>query len=175
MEKGEISRIGKRYSLKIILEAVGLAEAGIPRQEIRERFGLGTTTLSEWLRLYGSEEYHRNKRKVYSKTEKRAVVNAVNNGLSVREAQVAYGLKCSRIVRDWIRQSEAEKFDLCEVVEPMAKNNKKEQEPEDVAALRRELELAKLKIEALNTLIDVAEDQLKIDIRKKSGARRSSK
>lgn len=56
----------------------------------------------------------------------------------------------------------------------MAKK-KKEQDPEDVTALRRELELAKLKIEALNTLIDVAEDQLKIDIRKKSGARRSSK
>jgi transposase-like protein len=126
------------------------------------------------MRLYGSEEYRRNKRKIYSKTEKRAVVNAVKNGMTVREAKIAYGLKDTSIVRQWIRQSEQEKADLCEVVEPMAKK-KKEQEPEDVAALRRELELAKLKIEALNTLIDVAEDQLKIDIRKKSGARRSSK
>jgi hypothetical protein len=33
----------------------------------------------------------------------------------------------------------------------------------------------KLKLKALNTLIDVAEEQLKIDIRKKSGARQSSK
>ena len=57
----------------------------------------------------------------------------------------------------------------------MAKEEKKEQESDDIAALRRELELAKLKIEALNTLIDVAEDHLKIDIRKKSGAGRSSK
>ena len=32
---------------------------------------------------------------------------------------------------------------------------------------------AELKIKALNTLIDVAEEQLKIDIRKKSGARQS--
>jgi len=173
MEKVEMARISKRYSRKIVLEAVCLAEEGIPRQEIRERFGLGITTLDAWLRTYGSEEYHRNKRKAYSKTEKRAIVNAVRNGMSIREACIAYGLKSTTTVRDWLRQSDAEKFDLCEVVEPMAKN-KKEQEPEDVAALRHELEMAKLKIEALNTLIDVAEDQLKIDIRKKSGARRSS-
>ena len=42
-------------------------------------------------------------------------------------------------------------------------------------ALQKALEEAELKIKALNTLIDVAEEQLKIDIRKKSGAKQSSK
>jgi transposase len=41
--------------------------------------------------------------------------------------------------------------------------------------LQKALEEAELKIKALNTLIDVAEEQLKIDIRKKSGAKQSSK
>ena len=41
------------------------------------------------------------------------------------------------------------------------------------AALQKALQEAELKIKALNTLIDVAEEQLKIDIRKKSGARQS--
>lgn len=41
--------------------------------------------------------------------------------------------------------------------------------------LRQQLAEAQLKIAALNTLIDVAEQQLKIDIRKKHGARQSGK
>jgi hypothetical protein len=40
-------------------------------------------------------------------------------------------------------------------------------------ALKKALEAAQLKISALNTLIDVAEDQFKIRIRKKAGARQS--
>ena len=40
-------------------------------------------------------------------------------------------------------------------------------------ALLQALKEAELKIKALNTLIDVAKDQLKIDIRKKSGAKQS--
>ena len=40
-------------------------------------------------------------------------------------------------------------------------------------ALQKALQEAELKIKALNTLIDVAEEQLKIDIRKKSGAKQS--
>ena len=175
MEKGEKGVSGKRYSRKIAFEAVRLAEEGTSRKEIRERFGLGATTLDTWMREYGSEEYQQTKRKTYSKTEKRAVVNAVRNGMSVTEACIAYGLKSAKNVRDWICQWEAEKFDICVPEEAMAKKKQTEEPSEDVAALRRELELAKLKIEALNTLIDVAEDQLKINIRKKSGARQSSK
>lgn len=175
MEKGEMTGSSRRYSRKIALEAVRLAEEGVCRKEIREKFNLGSQTLDSWMRRYGSQEYQQNKRRIYSKTQRRSVVNAVvHQGMTCREAQVAFNLCSVETVRRWVKESNEEKSDLCEVVEPMAKK-KKEQEPEDVAALRRELELAKLKIEALNTLIDVAEDQLKIDIRKKSGARRSSK
>jgi transposase len=175
MEKGEMTVSSRRYSRKIALEAVRLAEEGVCRKKIREQFNLGSQTLAAWMRRYGSQEYQQNKRRIYSNKERRTVINAVTHqGMSCREAQIAFGLCSVETVRRWVNESKEEKGDLCVVVEPMAKK-KKEQEPEDVAALRRELELAKLKIEALNTLIDVAEDQLKIDIRKKSGARRSSK
>lgn len=40
-------------------------------------------------------------------------------------------------------------------------------------ALQKALQDAELKIKALNTLIDVAEEQLKIEIRKKFGAKQS--
>ena len=46
---------------------------------------------------------------------------------------------------------------------------------EEAEALRKALEEAELRIKALNTLIDVAEEQLKVDIRNKSGAKRSGK
>lgn len=44
--------------------------------------------------------------------------------------------------------------------------------PADVNKLQEELRKAKLYNELLNTMIDIAEDQLKIDIRKKSGTKR---
>lgn len=166
---------GCRYGRKIALAAVAMVEAGAHRQDVLIRFGTSAATLEKWMLVYGSERYHQHKRKSYSKTEKRTIVSAVINGMSFREAVTTYGLKDAGLLRKWIRESEKEKSDICVLQEPMAKKEHPDKSSEDVAALRRELELAKLKIEALNTLIDVAEDQLKIDIRKKSGARRSSK
>lgn len=173
MKKEKMAGLSRRYSHKIALEAVGLAEEGVCRKEIREKFNLGPQTLAAWMRRYGSQEYQQNKRRIYSKTERRSVVNnVVHHGMTCREAQIAFGLCSVETVRRWVKESEEKKTDLCVNTESMTK---KRQEPEDLTELRSELELAQLKIEALNTLIDVAEDQLKIDIRKKSGAKRSSK
>lgn len=44
--------------------------------------------------------------------------------------------------------------------------------PTDIKQLQEELRKAKLHNELLNAMIDIAEDQLKIDIRKKSGTKR---
>ena len=44
-----------------------------------------------------------------------------------------------------------------------------------IKQLKRQLELSQLKVEALETMIDIAEEQLQIDIRKKSGAKQSKK
>ena len=57
----------------------------------------------------------------------------------------------------------------------MSKKPSDQLENDDVKALQKALEMANLKIKALDTMIDIAEEQLKIDIRKKSGAKQSSK
>ena len=44
--------------------------------------------------------------------------------------------------------------------------------PTDIKKLQEELRLARLENELLNAMIDIAQDQLKIDIRKKSGTKR---
>jgi hypothetical protein len=57
----------------------------------------------------------------------------------------------------------------------VAKKTAETSEDLELKALKKALEEANLKIRALDTMIDIAEEQLKIDIRKKSGARQSSK
>ena len=46
---------------------------------------------------------------------------------------------------------------------------------EQIKQLRHKLELAELKAEALETMIDIAEKEFQIDIRKKSGAKQLKK
>ncbi|MNF06951.1 hypothetical protein D3C87_1991320 [compost metagenome] len=57
----------------------------------------------------------------------------------------------------------------------MAQESKNQSENKELQALQKALMEANLKIKALDTMIDIAEEQLKIDIRKKSGAKQSSK
>lgn len=65
---------------------------------------------------------------------------------------------------------------LSQIEKEMAKSYKRL--PSDAASaqaeyerLQRELELEKLKTKALETMIDIAESDLKVPIRKKSGAK----
>ena len=86
-----------------------------------------------------------------------------------------YNIKGSSCITNWVR-----KFDLIkptrrdlEVRLQMSKNIKKTkleiQQGSEIKRLKELLELEQLKTEALDTLIDIAEGKLKIDIRKKSG------
>src|SRR5690349_17748314 len=166
----------QRYDKRLILEIVKQVEEGVPRRLLKEEYGLGKSALGAWMKEYGSEVYHQSKRKAYSNLEKSAIVAAVKQGrMTVKEAQVAYQISSEGLIRQWIRSSNQERgnFSLPTKLD-MAKRLKTahKKEPDD-AELRKELEEAKLKIIALNTLIDVAEEELKINIRKKSGAKRS--
>lgn len=82
-------------------------------------------------------------------------------------------------LRDWLRRyprKEKVVSLLHQIDKEMAKNYKRL--PSDAKAaqaeyerLQRELELEKLKSAALSTMIDIAEADLKVPIRKKSGAK----
>ncbi|HLA59174.1 MAG TPA: IS630 transposase-related protein [Puia sp.] len=163
------------YDKRLILKIVKEVEEGLPRKEAVRIYELGKASLDIWLRKYGSPNYleHIKKRK-YSNLQKRTIVSAIEQGrMSLKEAQVAYKIKSSRIITQWLRQYKSEKVEICiEKQVPMSKK-KKVPAASQTAALQKALEEAELKIKALNTLIDVAEEQLKIDIRKKSGARQS--
>ena len=166
-----------RYDKRLILKVVGEIEAGLPRKEANRIYNLGKSTLDLWMRDYGSPDYQQNiKRKHFSNLQKRTVAAAVEQGrMSIKEAQCAYGVKSHKTIREWLLQYKREKVELCIVTEPVMQKKTKPISAAQAEALKKALEEAEMKIKALNILIDVAEEQLKIDIRKKSGARQSSK
>jgi len=88
-----------------------------------------------------------------------------------------YNIRGGGCISNWMR-----KFGLSYPTEEQIKvntqltkeSNKPLQEREleqKLKTLERELEYEKLRTKALNTLIDIAEEELKISIRKKSGAK----
>lgn len=166
-----------RYDKRLILKIVKEVEAGLPRKEANRIYGLGKASLDGWMKNYGSPEYKENmRRKSYSNLQKRTVVTAIEQGrMSIKEAQTAYGVKTEKIIRNWLAQYKKEKVEICIITESVMAKKSKPISTAQAEALQKALEEAELKIKALNTLIDVAEEQLKIDIRKKSGAKQSSK
>lgn len=113
----------------------------------------------------------------YSDIFRQTVVNEILNGsLNKEAARRKYGIKGKSAILNWMR-----KFDTSNTYPVMAKKNQdntektKQQLEAENAKLRKELDLEQLRNKALNVMIDIAEDQFKIPIRKKSGAKRSKK
>lgn len=165
------------YDKRLISKIVKEVENGLPRKEAIRIYDLGKSSLDGWMRTYGSIKYQeQTKRKTYPNLQKRTIVSAIEQGrLTIKDAKIAYHIKSEKSIRDWIKEYKSEKVEICiENILPMAKVKPSVQDLEK-EALHKALQEAELRIKALNTLIDVAEDQLKIDIRKKSGAKQSQK
>ena len=162
------------YDKRFIIEIVKQIEEGVPRKELREKYNLGKKSLDVWMRKFGSEVYHQNKRVQISKLDKRNIVAAVENGMSIREACVVFKIRTESCVRKWVQEMTKEKGSFAIPIKSgMAKGTQPSKETPSQGELEKALQEAQMKIVALNTLIDVAEQELKINIRKKSGAKRS--
>jgi len=89
------------------------------------------------------------------------------NGLSYRTLGKKYGVPISTL-HDMINKKQRKYIKQEQV--PAAVD---ETLPDDVKILKEELRKAKLKIELQDLMIDIASKELGVDIRKKSGTRRS--
>lgn len=109
------------------------------------------------------------------KRKKREVVDEyLRGGVSLRELEAKFGVPRQTIHR-WAKGAEADLgTEEQKSLEERRKLAVKQSEhlPDDVRRLQKELEEARLYNELLNTMIDIAEDQLGVDIRKKRGAKR---
>jgi transposase-like protein len=113
----------------------------------------------------------------YSDEFKRSVVNEVLKGILSKEgARVKYGIKGSSAVLNWIRKFDGSKSRPMDTKKKLGSSGKTLEELEaENQRLKQELEMEQLRTRALNVMIDIAEDQFKIPIRKKSGAKQSKK
>lgn len=166
-----LNKTGGHYDKLAIQKIVEAIEGGMRRSEICLIYGLGRSTLSDWMREYGSASYKVHKQGRLNNAQKRTMIRAIREGrMTLQEAKLAYNMSSYNAIIQLLRQ-DVENSDLVGNMSKKAKDatgggeeNKK---------LQKALEEAQLKIKALNTLIDVAEDQFKIPIRKKPGARQS--
>lgn len=158
-------------------EIIESIEAGMPRSVITYRYGVSRSTLCDWMRNHGSAAYQaKQSGKHLSEIEKRSIVRSIEQGSLTRHAaRKTYGIS-GNTLNKWLRESVKENVELA-AYDPFAMEKKPSEQPDlpdpEKEALKKALEEAQLKISALNTLIDVAEDQFKIAIRKKPGARQS--
>lgn len=164
-----------RYDKRLIIKIVNEIESGVPKQIIEKEYGIRQDRVLKWLRTYGSQEYAQRVTRVYTTSEKRSVVRAVEGGMTVKEAQVAFNISNPTVIRNWLSAFEKENVEIGVINTIDMPKNKIEASGEREKALLAALDEANLKIRALDTLIDIAEDQLKISIRKKSGAKQSPK
>lgn len=168
------------YEKAFIGQVVEEVLKGKPKRLVQLEYGISRGTLHRWLQDVDLAVSCKRASSGTGIDLKRSAVNAVVSGrLSMREAQLTYGIKTDRTIQRWIEEFEQENADLVASNEALMKKDKTSKKDtadnkSDVKALQKALEDAQLKIAALNTLIDVAEEQLKINIRKKPGAKQSN-
>ncbi|TDQ11888.1 helix-turn-helix domain-containing protein [Pedobacter metabolipauper] len=169
---GPRSNPNQHFDKRLISHIVSLVEQGVPRKDLIREYGMSSRTLEEWLSKHG----YRSGIKSYTQAERRSVVRAVESGMSIKEALIVFNISSRTVINHWIKRFKEENAELNSINPPvMPKKETSESNNTELRALQKALDEANLKIRALDTMIDIAEEQLKIDIRKKSGARQSSK
>ena len=110
----------------------------------------------------------------FSDSFRRMVVEEVLSGkIYIAAAAVKYGVPSRATISAWVKWYKKNNDIVVSIPAsvPESKNNTQAKESARIKELEAALELAKLKIIGLETLIDVAEEQLNIDIRKKPGTK----
>lgn len=109
-------------------------------------------------------------------------LEVLSGNLSYSEAKAVYGIKGQGTIRRWVKQYQDQTGSVnlhfmndtdsnTHSIDPKEGGDKSEDLQRKNDKLEAALKLAKLKITALETMIDIAESYLNIDIRKKSGTK----
>ncbi len=159
---------GTRFHKQLILQVVKEVEDGLSRKDACGKYGMSYCTLGEWMSRFGSEIYHATKRSHFSVHQRRNIVRALQEGRMTKdEAQLIHKVG-KKTLTTWLREAKQQDNDL-------AGFNQKDMTAKQISysgnELQNELVEARLKIKALETMIDIAEEEFKIAIRKKPGAK----
>ena len=162
-------------------EAVEKLKSGMLRLgEIAALYGVSVPTVSNWRRHERDAEGGIDPMEEVLDMER--IANEVIDGvLSEQEAMARYGLTKLHRLRYWrgrvSRKNWARRrkngLIVADIVSMKKKGGKGATPKDEVALLVSELEAVRLRVAALETLIDVTEQQTGLDIRKKGGSKRS--
>lgn len=158
--------------LTVKQQAVDEYEQGTtPMRELLVKYQVSHSTLWNWRRQVkkGNDDPLIRRSRHPKELKLRIVKEVVTGTFTIKQAALHYNLSKTSI-EGWCSKYSCQISDL---TEPMAKKQAKESTPESdhVRQLQRALEDANLKIIGLETMINIAEKDLKIDIRKKSGTK----
>ena len=101
-----------------------------------------------------------------------AVAEYLKGGTSYQNVATRYGVGAATVFR-WVREHKSGKGPDQEAIERVVgmEETRETSMPEDVGRLKRELREARLHAKLLEAMIDIAEEQMGIVIRKKPGAK----
>jgi transposase len=173
------------YKIKLLSEKQKAVElylrGGIPVAEIARQFGICTSTLTQnWVKQVarGRDRLLGGSKKITDDFKLKVVRKVLSGGISVQQAAEVYGIASPATVSKWMHQfnSDISVGISQELINPKhmginMKSNARDDGDND--ALKKALRDAQLKIVALETMITLAEEQFKIDIRKKFGTKQS--
>ena len=159
-------KYGRNYLESYKRSVVAEIEAGnYPIKMFCEREGLALGTVGKWLESYGRKD----KRQRRSPAEKSTIIREILSGRStISEVQLKYNIECRDTITLWIREYKKSEQELTAEIMEDAGAGEQGVQPSD---LQKELEMARLKIRALEIMVDIASGQFKVDIRKKFGAK----
>lgn len=135
---------------------------------VSERHGISRNRVQVWMGKYGSVDYLASRGKRRSPSEINKIVREIVSGRStISEVQLKYQIDCRDTITLWIRKYKKAEQELCQD----AKTPPIPEKDLELREMQKELEMARLKIRALEIVVDIASDQFKVDIRKKFGAK----
>ena len=99
----------------------------------------------------------------------------IHGDLSYAQVAEKYGLRDRNVVKEWVKWHRKNSDIVDQSLPPMTESEKRELEAlqQRIKELENQLADERLRSLALDTMIDVAEEQLSVKIRKKSGTKQS--
>ena len=105
-------------------------------------------------------------------TKEAIIAEYLAGGTSFRKLSAKYGIK-HQTIHQWVQTFQGRRKKKIEVNHLNGRPKKTEPSVSDVKKLQQELIKVQLHNNLLNAMIDIAEEQLGVPIRKKSGAKQS--
>lgn len=165
----EQKKFGRLYLLpykKSVVEEVEREGGAI--KMVATRHDLSSAAVALWMKSYGSEQYKSTLKKRWTDAERNKIVREIISGrATTNQVHLKYSIHLNTLFL-WLRKYRKANPELSD---PAVQDPGNAEKDSRLIEMEKELEMAKLKVRALEVMVDIASDQFKVDIRKKFGAK----